>query len=259
MMIEFDKLKQNFIAKKVKDCLREYPDYYEYCVIQEYENEYSEFQIHAIQLADVFVCLLEMQGKLTFVSIQFPRTEFHLSMVYSWLYDKAIYVSERKSTCGIISNGFQLIQKVLFKGHSIILYEKGNKNLSFDMEGCVEVSQVYDSYHQITTTTSDAVEVFPEEPSKVPIFLNGERIVSVPRIDFNMGEDLIVSNGHIMVADYIEDYCGTIGFFQQENPHLPISFPLDEQNPIYIDVIMRDDGSKVYVFEQKYTIQYEEL
>ncbi len=257
-MIEFDKLKQDFIAKKVKDCLREYPDYYEYCVIQEYENKYSEFQIHAIQLADVFVRLLENQGQLKFVSIQFPKTEFHLSTVYSWLYDKAVYVSEEKSASGVISNGFQLINKVLFKGHSIVLYEKGNKNLSFDMDGCVEVSQVYDSYHLITTA-SNAVEVFPEEPSKVPLFFNGEKVASVPRIDFNIEEDLIISNGHIMVADYIEDYCGNIGFYQKENPHLPISFPLDDQNPIYIHVIMKEDGSKIYVFEQEYTIQYKEL
>ena len=99
--------------------------------------------------------------------------------------------------------------------------------------------------------TANAKGVESVDPCKVPIFLNGERVYTVPEIQFDISQgDLIVCNGLVVVADLIENYCRTIGFTQTDNALLPVTFFYDDDTPIYIEIKTRADGSKVCLVTQ---------
>jgi DNA-dependent RNA polymerase auxiliary subunit epsilon len=69
----------------------------------------------------------------------------------------------------------------------------------------------------------------------------------------------VIANGQVVVADYIEDYFGNIGFYQNDNDALPITFLFDEKTPIYIEVRTKSAGSRVCVIERAYSVDYDEL
>jgi hypothetical protein len=60
-------------SKRTAEQLREFDDYYEYCFIKDYEMKYENFRSQSIQLADVFVTLLELKTKTILVFLLFPK------------------------------------------------------------------------------------------------------------------------------------------------------------------------------------------
>jgi hypothetical protein len=90
---------------------------------------------------------------------------------------------------------------------------------------------------------------------KPVIILNGKRIDTVPRIDFDLSKDFILSNGQFIVADYMDDYLGNIGFYRETDPVIPISYYLDNDAPVTIQIDEGPDGSKICVVEQKYNLE----
>ncbi|ADG07582.1 hypothetical protein [Kyrpidia tusciae] len=73
-------------------------------------------------------------------------------------------------------------------------------------------------FHRITNT-ANALDV-EEDPEPVVVFIS-EVVNEVPHIDFDLSRDLVLSKGQVMVADYIDDYCDRVGFYQED----AISYP----------------------------------
>jgi len=91
------------------------------------------------------------------------------------------------------------------------------------------------------------------------IKVNGERIRAIPRIEFDISKDIILSNGNLIVADYLDEYCEGIGFYKDEDPSIPIVFFLDYDTTVEIQIIPKESGSKVYIIEHQYVIDIDSL
>lgn len=57
----------------------------------------------------------------------------------------------------------------------------------------------------------------------------------IPEMQIDPTKDLIISNGHIMVASYIGDYGVYIGFFEERGDILPVSWIQDTDTTVYIE------------------------
>ncbi|WDL98453.1 hypothetical protein [Alicyclobacillus sp. ALC3] len=258
MIIDFDQIKQDAMKHKMQSHCREFEDYYDYCFVDDYEEKYDRFQVHSVQVGDVFVGILEEKGRFVLVSVQFFKERFSVTRIGNWIDKMGIHLEEHVCMSVDVSNASKIVAGLRFKGRPLVVYEKGQQTLRYDLSDSVEVSDIYKSYNSIVNPASrNEVEVDP--PCKATIFYDGERVYSVPRIEFDLSRDVIISNGQVIVADYIEDYCGTIGFWQEDNAALPVTFFYDDETPIYINIRTRQGGSKVCVIEQDYKVQYDEL
>ncbi len=260
MIIEFDKLKKDAQKKLVEEHCREYDDYYEYCLVDNYEEKYDKFHVHSVQIADVFAAILEEHDHLRLVAVQFFKSHFTLSTIGNWLSEKDVYFSDSSIVELIteIPNATAIVAGLLFKGCPLVVYAKGHQILTFSVTDFIEVNDVFQSYDYIVNS-ADAKDVTFEPPCEAIIFFNGERVNSVPFIEFNRRTDIVVSNGQLVVADFIEDWCGNIGIFQNENVAIPVSFLLDNKTPVYMNMRTKPDGSKLCVIEQEYSIDYDTL
>ena len=91
------------------------------------------------------------------------------------------------------------------------------------------------------------------------IIYNNVPIDHIPVLFFKKSEDVVISNGNVILCDYIAPYKDmSLGFYQglyEPNiESIPISFLLDMDTPIYISVQMRLDGSKFCVITYNYVI-----
>ncbi len=82
------------------------------------------------------------------------------------------------------------------------------------------------------------------------LFLNGEEITCIDRIDFDLSKDEIYVNGVFVIADYLDQYCDGIAFYREADSWLPIVFFVGEKD-INITLEEYEDGSKVCRVEQE--------
>jgi len=66
------------------------------------------------------------------------------------------------------------------------------------------------------------------------------------------------SNGNLVVANYIDDYCGGVGFYVEENDDIPVAWLHDVIGPVYINVFERNK-TKVAIVEAKCCIKLDSL
>lgn len=246
------------MEQKLREHCREFDHYFEYCLLDDFEKKYSHFKIHSVQLGDVFVAILETKGKEVLVSLQFFKDRFSLMRIGTWIDEMGVYLGEKSCATVTVPHAKRIVDGLQFKGRPVVLYEKGQQSLNHDVRGWYEVTDVFHAIDWIVQA-DNAKEVEMASPCKAKIYYHGERVTFVPRIEFDLSRDRIISNGQLIVADYIDDYCGTVGFWQKDNAALPVAFFYDDETPIYIDVQMRPSGSKVCVIEQKYVVSYDEL
>jgi len=241
----------NLRPNPLKGVLRKFPDYYEYCFINRYEEMYDNFHVHTIELEEgTYVSLLETKKKTIMVSIQLP---------ISWDRDVICEFLDRYNfsfnSCD--KNGFyvnkasEIVEGKLFKGMPIVMYIIGKKKIYYDPNNFKEITDYYNSLSKITNT-GIAKEVNLEENSKkVIVFLNEKKINNFSRINFDLSMDYVICNGIFIVADYLDEYCETIGFYTESDSNLPIAYFLDYDSPIYITLEEKQDGSKICIIEQK--------
>lgn len=253
-IIDFNKYRKNAAAPPER--FREFDDYLEYCLVPEYEEHFDRFRAHAIQLENAFVNIVEAGDRTVLVSIQFPKSVFTISTAQEWLTQYKLDFRPEPEEEHTIRGVGEIVCGVRFRGKPVVLYTKGHRQLSYRPGDFPEITDTYVQYHKIVNTAT-AREVKPR--SKPTIILNGKVVDKVPHIDFDLSQDLILSNGHVMVADYIDDYFGGVGFYQENNDFLPIAFFYSPDAPIVITLREKEDGSKVCIVTQEARINPEEL
>jgi hypothetical protein len=232
-----------------KGVLRKLPDCYEYCFLPDYEMKYDSFHIQNIHMLEFFFTLLELKNKTLFVSVQFPLY-YDTDRIQEFLEYYTFSYDEKDEKGYYVKNTLEIVEGKLFKGKPLVIGRRGRKKLYYDPSDFIEVTAQYNQYHQIVHTGQ--AEIVDVDEKKPVIILNGRRMSTVPRIDFDPAKDLILSNGQFIVADYMDDYCGNVGFYRESDPVIPVSYYLDSDAPVYIQIDEGADGSKICVVEQKY-------
>jgi hypothetical protein len=249
-IIDFSSEKHKHSIKK--GVLRRLPDCYEYCFLPDYEMKYDSFQSQSIQMLEFFFTLLELKNKTLLVSVQFPLY-YDTDRIQEFLEYYTFSYDEKDEKGYYVKNAQEIVEGKLFKGKPLVIGRRGRKKLYYDVSDFIEVTAHYNQYHQIVHTGQ--AEIVDMDRKKPVIILNGKRIDTVPRIDFDLSKDFILSNGQFIVADYMDDYLGNIGFYRETDPVIPISYYLDNDAPVTIQIDEGPDGSKICVVEQKYNLE----
>lgn len=233
-VIEMDKYRK----KGKKYTLSTYDSYYECTFMKDYQHKYSQSQIQGIEIGGVYAIILKTnKGKYYFAAIHFFKGDFTLPESLDWLDKYGIILMEEGKEQQTIRNCERVIDIVPFKNNHLILYKKGTETLKLDYTQLNQGQQ------------SEKID----RKTKIVLVLNGEKLDYIPRINFNKQRDVVVCNGNCVVADYIDEYNGNIGFFQDTNPALPISFIFTEKTTVYIDIVEKEK-SKIYIVEYDYEI-----
>lgn len=251
--VETDELKEKRI-KSIVNNIREFEDRYEYCFIMDYEEKYLNFEVHAIPLLDIQVVLVEIGEKIELVSIEFSKENFNIEQIISWIQYESIYLGNKEKTNHIIEKCGRILKGIKFKGNVIVVYGKGNKSVVLDIGDYDEITEKYNvEFYKIDTTKSKKLQ------KGLSIILNGELVNEIPRIDFKRYKDMLISNGNVIIADYIDEYCGGIGIYRYDDESTPIVSFIDTNTTMYIDLYEKEDGAQVCIMEHRYILDIEVL
>lgn len=234
--------------------IREYEDRYEYQFIPEYENEFHDFQADSIQLGDVFPQLFDLGDRVILVSIDFFKNRFCLDAAIKWLEKNNVALGSKSTAEVIIDDAHEMIAGMKFNGYPLVAYSRGNKRIRITTTELVEITEKFICERfKVDTTESKDVQF------GLTIVYNDEISDGIPRIDLDMSRDLVICNGAVVVADYIDEYHGCLAFFREDGK-IPVSFVLDTNTTIYIDSYDRDDtGAMTYTIKYQYIIDLESL
>lgn len=234
--------------------IREFDNRYEYCIIENYENMLDEFRIDSIEIENVFVQLLTDKYNMRIVSIEFLKKDFTVSKIASWLHlysIKLLNTNEEK-----IENAYEIIRGLRFKGRPIILYRNGKDTLYINTVSFPEITNKFKSNIQrVDTSKSKKIDI---QEKLNQIVFNGRRVSYIPEIRIDLTKDLLISNGHIIVATYLGDYSGCVGFFENEGDCLPVAWIHDIDAKIFIDVYKGKNGT-IVVVEHSHSIDINTL
>ncbi len=235
-------------------CIREFGDRYEYCLVKNYENLYHEPVIDSIQFDDVFVQLLTDKNTRVIVSIDFQKDMFKIVDILDWINKNSVKILRDKEDR--IEDAWNMIEGLKFKDLPIVLYRKGFETIHININSLREVTDEFiPGIQRINTMNSKEIDSLD---NKGEIFLNGRKIDYIPEIRIDLGNDLLISNGHIFVASYLGDYGGCIGLFEEEGDDLPLAWIYDTETKVYID-IYENDNRKVIFVEHSYAIDIDSL
>ncbi len=241
----------DFINKKlynIKKNINEYPDRFEYCFNTGYQEKYDEFQLHSIQLGDVFPILLETDNRIVLVAIEFYKNSFNSEQVLTWLVNCKVYIGRAGRENYKINKCSKVSKIRKFKGHVVATYYRGNQTVVMPVDNIKEITNNYKySYRKMNIWKAK------DRQSGVTVLLNGHYLKGIPKIEFIKATDLIISNGNCIMADYIDVYEGGIGFFNQEDSLNPVAFLLDN-SIVEIQITERNNGGKICVVKSKYYV-----
>lgn len=241
-LVEIHKLVLNKLPGN-KNCIKEYDDRYEYCIAEEYEKKYAEFEIERIQLDKVFIKLVTIEEEKLVVSLEFMKELFDMKQTIDWLILNEIKILKDKEN--YLKDAFRIVYACKFNGKPIIIFIKGEESILINRSRLIELNKEFNAQ-------DDEIGIFDYKGTKGPksnklINLNGYEINFIPEIDLDLGRDLIFSNGQLIVASYIGDYGGSIGFFEKKEDEFPMILLLDEVEDIYINIYTKGNQRRIVV------------
>lgn len=255
MMVEdFNEYRRKMVL--ANDNIRKNENNYEYCVVKNYETLFEFEEAHAVQLENVFANFLEVDNRLVFVSILFPMARFDVDDIISWTGNYAVHFDSKGAVAGKISGAKEIISGLKFRGYPVIMYQKGRSSIDYDSADFVEVTEDYIYYHEVNSFL--AIKPITADEPELEIYLNGEQIYEIPRIEFEQ-ENLIVCNGTFLVADYMDDYFGCIGFFDLRDETLPVAWIQDKNTIVHIDLQENDEFGQVCILKFAYELDIDGL
>lgn len=227
-----------FEKRQYEKRLREYPEYFEYCLIQDYEARYVGERLYTVNADEISIQCFVQETKLEVVSIIFDKQLFEREFLLQWLSYFGIHVGAAGKSARI-PNADSIDRTYLFFDHIVTRYIKG--------QGTMNVKRV--GLEEWTDYNRPLVEkIIDKEGRRIPIpmvVLNDEIFPECPRLKFDRKTDAIVVNGTIMNIDRIDEYGDGIGFFRK-NIREPIAFMENEEVVIVIDVFEDpEDGGNI--------------
>ena len=250
-LINLDAYRQKAYLKRKSKSFREFDDYYEYCFLRNNEYDFPDYLSNSVQLNNINAVVMEKRAKMILYAVQFPKERFTLSQIVEWMQEYYIYLETKKELNTSIGDAEEIIQGVLYKGNPLILYKKGKKTLPYNPHNFIEITE---EYTNLQTEVSPRRSKELNLDNQLKVVVNGKEVEGIPRLDFDLLTDLIISNGNLMVADYIDEYEGTIGFFSNEDPLIPVSFIIDQETTVYIQIEKQENGSFICFVEHGYLL-----
>lgn len=237
--------------------LREYPERFELCVVKDYESLYPEFSLHSIGIGGIFLQVLERNGKYRIVSYEFSKESFCVQDIAQWMdtYHVKLYTNiDGNRVC--VYSAKEIIEGLKLKGNVIVLYTPGNGEHILDIDDLPEVTEKFIPSLQ-KRDTSYCKEIDSVERS-MRIILNGEQMDHIPRIELDLSKDMLICNGNVILADYVDDFSGCIGFYSKEKEWWPIAWIHDTATTVFID-IFEGKSAKIVIIQCKYIVDLEAL
>lgn len=253
-IIDFYLRRKEILANKLNGKIRWFNQYYEYCFVDTYEDIFPDLASSCINIKDVFAVVVEEKGEMIFVAIQFPDDKFNTDSIIEWVSNYEIIIPDKTKDAANEIKCEEIVKGVLFKGNPLILVKKGKNSVSYDPLDFVEVMDEFAASAEIVNMGHSKNINLEQHKKRIRIMLNNEALDAIPRIDFDLTRDLMIVNGNVLVADYIDKYGDTVGFYNSENDLLPVAFVLDDDTTVNINIEEREDGSRLCVVEFGYII-----
>jgi len=249
-VINFNELRFKKILNTLGS-LREFDDRYEFCLIDKYEEKFNTFNLDSIQIADTYVQMLEHKKRLFVVSYEFLKANFNLKDILNWLHKYKIDIVEKQNNeQDYYITAESIVSALKFRGNPIVLYVKGSKRLKIDRDLNEITDYFIPTTQKVDTGESKEIESINQI---LRIILDGKEIDYIPRIEFDLTKDILISNGNIIVAKYIDDYMGSVGFYY-DDPSLPVAWLHDKNAKVFINIYEKD-SRKIVVVESKYVFE----
>jgi hypothetical protein len=140
VVIELDEYRKKVCMRKRRSAIREFHDFYEYCLVKGYENYLHGYLWHVIEVGSVLAHVAEKQGQFVLVSLQFPKRSFNMEAIIEWLNNYSVVLHPRGRSIGKITEAQAIIKSILFKGNPILLYKKGTRTLEYNAGKLLEVT-----------------------------------------------------------------------------------------------------------------------
>lgn len=91
--------RRHYLLKKNKD-LREIDDKFEYCLVEDYDSKFDNYEANAIMMGSVFANLITLGSRIFLVSIMFPKNKFTAEEIITWLNQCAIFFQDKEDQIG---------------------------------------------------------------------------------------------------------------------------------------------------------------
>ncbi len=141
----------DFKNKKVLGELWEYPDSYEYCIIPNYEDKFSETRTECIQIGDCFANIIKIGNHYVLISIIFEK-EWLIQEIIDWLDKYEITIFPPTTSPFQLHKTNVIIEAIKFKDCPLVLSGRGTKTLPLDPKDLDEVTELFETYDKITNT-----------------------------------------------------------------------------------------------------------
>lgn len=217
---------------KMKGEFSESNNDYFYSLYDNYDD-LSDYEFSIFPIADITITFGVHSNDVVLLAIIFEKEKFTLEDVHKWLNTYKFKLGKRTDK-GFILGAKHVIKGYSFSDNVIILYEKGSKKISYRD---IEFNEALDF---MRFDNFNILEDKPKKPDSLRIILNKEEINYIPRIDFF---DLLICNGTVIEADYVDNYMGNIGFFKSGTSK-PKAYVLEFETTIYIDVYTDKFGNR---------------
>lgn len=136
--------------ERKKDRLRQIDQYYEYCLVKDWEKMLSFTETLVVNIGDVAANLVEQEGRRVLVSIIFDCDCFSVQEVLGWLDDYAFYWEGSLNQSPKIMGASEIVQGVRYGGQSLILYRRGTSDLAFDGDEYPEIAEKSKLAHMVS-------------------------------------------------------------------------------------------------------------
>ncbi len=250
-VVEFSSKKQ---SSDIKNKIREFPDRFEYQIIEEYEEKYHDFQADSIPIGGVWAQLFHLGDRTILVSIDLFKIDYTLDEAVTWLEENNIALGRKDSDEIVIQNAYQFYEGLKFFGLPVVAYVRGSKRITVDTRDFAELTEKY-ICQEFKVDTGEAKKV----QSGLRIVYNDEVIDGIPLIELDMSRDLVFCNGTFIAADYIGEWNNCLSFFRHDLPEA-VAIILEKDTTIYIDEYeCAETGAKTVVIKYQYLIDVENL
>ena len=143
-VIQFNEAKGHLLKKRYLPHLRTLGDFFEYCVIPEYDEILDNESIERVKVDDVRVHLAKVDGRFLLASILFEKAEFHTSSIANWLFNYAILIEHEARDEHSIENALDLVRGITFDGQPLVKYSKGPYEVFYYPNEFEEVLETFD-------------------------------------------------------------------------------------------------------------------
>ena len=133
------------------DQLWQFPDYYEYCIIPHYENQFSGTSLYAVDMGGCFANLIKEEDKYYLVSIIFSE-DMSIPDIVEWLDFYRLEMFPPTDDIIKIEGAAGVSDAVAFNGYPIALIERGDGIAELDPSKLEEVTKEFEQHKRITNT-----------------------------------------------------------------------------------------------------------